>query len=477
MTPSLPPSGPTNAAGVRAWRIDVAVFVLALLSRLAFVFAAPAFGGDSLAYTAVAENIVLHACVSLSDPATGLCVPHWGGNQLPGYPAFIAATWLLTGHWIYAPLVGQAALYAVAAVSLVRAVRAYAESDRIALLAGLVAALSPTLVAWPRMLLTETLTAAAALWVFSLLLRSLHERRLRTVQLGVALAASFFLRYNLAFLAVPVAIVGFRLHPPAAAVRRGAMIAAIVMVPVIGWTARNVVVGLPPLPRVTTVEGVSVPPGIRSWMATWVRSQYDLPVSRWPLFTGDYAVIAAHAPARSTRERTAVVELARNGPPISAELDKEFAAVTAELRSRSPVEQFALVPLQRAVAMWLSPFPSLGWPAEVGGNVRGAVTAATQERRWADAAAALATAAPAVAQKLLIDGWRYATLALIAAVPLVARRRWSLPTVLALAFALATTLPFAASGAIETRYLVPVLAWLEVCVVVEWARPRANRPS
>lgn len=45
------------------------------------------------------------------------------GNQLPAYPALIAAAWAVAGHWSLAPLLAQALLFTAAAVFLVKAVR------------------------------------------------------------------------------------------------------------------------------------------------------------------------------------------------------------------------------------------------------------------------------------------------------------------------------------------------------------------
>ena len=72
------------------------VFAAASIPRLLLVQFFPWFEGDGTVYVAVARNILENACVSMSDPQSAACVPHWGGNQPPGYPAFIAVAWKLT---------------------------------------------------------------------------------------------------------------------------------------------------------------------------------------------------------------------------------------------------------------------------------------------------------------------------------------------------------------------------------------------
>ncbi|MBT5399653.1 hypothetical protein HOL24_03820, partial [bacterium] len=63
---------------------------MAIFTRLIFVFFFPDGGGDWDIYSTVAENILNGCGVSLSNPESGECVPHFGGNQLPGFPAFVA---------------------------------------------------------------------------------------------------------------------------------------------------------------------------------------------------------------------------------------------------------------------------------------------------------------------------------------------------------------------------------------------------
>ena len=82
-------------------KLDRAILIIAVVAvgaRLIFVFAAPEFGGDWDIYAVVAENILRGCGVSLSDPSAPACVPHFGGNHLPGFPAFVAMNWFVFGH-------------------------------------------------------------------------------------------------------------------------------------------------------------------------------------------------------------------------------------------------------------------------------------------------------------------------------------------------------------------------------------------
>ena len=65
------------------------VALVAIIPRILFLFFAPERAADSNIYETVAENILSGCGVSLSPVGSGECVPHFGGNQGPGYPAFI----------------------------------------------------------------------------------------------------------------------------------------------------------------------------------------------------------------------------------------------------------------------------------------------------------------------------------------------------------------------------------------------------
>ena len=202
-----------RGAGFRRMRYTIAAVVaLAFAVRAPLALVAPVVSPDGAASQIVAANILLHGCISLSDPAAGACVPHWRGNHPPGYPGFLALSWTLFGQGLTSPLLVQSAIFAMAAGWLVRATAIFSRSRLVGSAVGLVAALSPVQLAWARFVLPETLSLAAALWVLAELMLSLHQRRLRWAPLGLGLLAASFLRYDGILLCVPVAVCGFMVH-------------------------------------------------------------------------------------------------------------------------------------------------------------------------------------------------------------------------------------------------------------------------
>ena len=118
------------------------LFVLALALRAVVIsLGASGSDGDWPVYARVAHNMLAACGVSLS-ALGGPCVPHFGGNGLPGYPAFIAAVWGVSGRGKGAVLLAQAAVAALAvprlAYVMTRLTGRWAGAA-----CGLVAALSP----------------------------------------------------------------------------------------------------------------------------------------------------------------------------------------------------------------------------------------------------------------------------------------------------------------------------------------------
>lgn len=473
-------------SGRSAW---LAVVGLALVVRLAFVLLAPTKGGDWDVYERVALNILRGCGVSMSDPSGAACAPHFGGNQLPGYPAFVAAGYALGGHSQSALRVLQALLATAAIAYAIHAVRRYALDVRAALAAGLLLAVSLLTVAWPRFLVTEALAVATTTWVLAELILSLAERRLRVLPLAVALAVAIFIRLDAALLAAPVALVGFTIHRPAAAVRRGAILALLVALPLAAWTARNVAVGLPSLwpTSMTMPDNSRSPVGYVEWGRSWMTDEYQKPGWGYTVNRQAYDQIAIDARAYDTPEERARVEglLAelrlRTGKAFPKEIDDAFAAIAAERNARHPLRAWLGLPLRRAWSMWANPFSSYGWPTELASSTSdqarlalargglGGALAVALDNPWA----ALGKAATAVYKYALI-------LLFLAALLLAAMGRLSFArriVWIAAAYVVTRTAVYAWSAGLESRYMIEAVPFMEVAVALAavelWQRRRA----
>lgn len=454
----------------------ILIFSLALGSRFLVVIAGPWVQGDSFTYLTVAENIFRYGCVSLSLPESGECIPNWGGNQLPGYPLFIGAVWIVAGKSIGALLIAQSAIYAAAAAFAAHALVLLLPRCWISAVPGFVFALAPSTMGFARTVLTEELAAALALIVLGLLVRSLVRGRFHTWSIGIASVAAFFVRYDLALLIVPIAICGLHVSGARRAAFQGIVILMIVALPVAAWSVRNVAKGLDPLPPFGIgANGQPLARGPLDWMGTWVTSQRELATSVWPLAAGNFEAIRTpwdHEGA-STEIGRALTELRllAKGSEVPEALDARFSALAVAARGDLTL-RWGIAPLKRIARVWLDPLPSLGWPGDLSESDRISIRAAMSERGFVSGALGALSAYPAAASsKMWVNGWRYITLlaavAAVLGVLFVARLRpYRFLVLLAFSFVAVRSVAFSFTLLVETRYLSPAMPWLELVATI-----------
>jgi hypothetical protein len=118
---------------------------------------------------------------------------------------FLGALQALGLQSLYYVVLIQTAIFAIAATYALWAAYSWHKSLPTLLISGAILPLSPATIAWPRWVMTETLAGAAALWVFAEIFRSLALRRLRILQLSLALATATLVRWDQIWLLVPAA--------------------------------------------------------------------------------------------------------------------------------------------------------------------------------------------------------------------------------------------------------------------------------
>ena len=485
----MPPGIPLRSADSLGPTALVLIGALIAAPRFGLISLGIQFAGDSHTFALVAENILEHFCVSMSDPADGDCAPHWGGNQLPGYPTFVALVWWVAGKSLAAPLFAQTLITSTAGVYLVRSIVKAGYGRRAAWLVTAVIALSPSLVGWSRTFLTESLAIAVSLWVFAELLRSISDSRLRVWPLGIALAVGLFVRYDLLIQAIPIVVVAFAIHRPRIAVSYLAAVAVMTLLPYGAWTARSVVAGLPAIPPFgITPDGHVVAPGVLSWVGTWLDDQSLLPQTVWALVNRDYQSFSPPPPAfdehiGGARAREAVARLRLlQGHDVGADLDAEFAAIARAATAADPLGQWVVLPAKRAASLWGSPLPGLGWPSYLSETDRQNILQALSPPSVGGALSVLVRHPQVVFVKALVTGYRYAALLLVAALLVFSFRQegrsFRVVVWLSVFYALSRTALFSQTILIETRYLVEAMAWLDVALAIGLAHlwsARADR--
>ena len=335
------------------------LFLLAVALRAVVIsLGASGSDGDWPVYARVAHNMLSGCGVSLSTPGSA-CKPHFGGNGLPGYPAFIAAVWWIVGGGKGTVLVAQAIVAALAVPRLAYGMVRLAGPPA-GLACGLVAALSPLQAFMAREGLAETLTLGAANWLIGELALSLAERRLRVLPVAAALACAVFLRLDSLLFALPVAVAGFAIYGVTRAVRPGLAVAGLVCVPLALWSARNAVVGVglaPPARGWMLPDGTTGPLGYLDWLKQWVVTQDQRSAATF--FAGtDYRMIhvlpGPFFPARQAGEVDRLLGALRThvGQPFPADIDHAFTALADDARAGRGLGETLALRTSQAAGLW-----------------------------------------------------------------------------------------------------------------------------
>ena len=349
------------------------LFFIILFSRLIFIILFPTTGGDFEIYSTVAENILNGCGVSLSNPLNNDCIPHFGGNHGPGYPFFLSIIWYIFNHSDFAVRLIQTIIYAISCIWLLKSVYKLSHNKNLIKAIGIILALSPLLIAWPRYIQTETLSLSATIFLIAEIFMSISNKKIRIIPIGIALIFATWIRLDNVFLTVPVGITAIWIHGLKDGIIRGFLIACILSSSWGIWTASNIIVDLPSIYPSDMImpDGSRSPKGYLAWTKTWITHEYERPGALWGVNRKNYANI--NIPERaynSNQEKEKVQSLLNelilaNKQDFPIEIDDAFQKIADEKIYEDPIRYWLTYPAIRSLRIWTNPFSSFGWPNEM----------------------------------------------------------------------------------------------------------------
>ncbi len=335
----------------------------AVALRLFFVLKLPVIAGDSLYYGELAKNWLQQGILGIRE--AGGIVPSL--VRLPGYPAFLAAIWAVTGVEHYRAVLLAQVLFDVATCFLVADLaRRTLHSARAARVAFALAALCPFTANYVACALAETLAIFFAALALDLAVTALDSGLLRHwAACGAAVAAGILLRPDGGILLA--AIGGYAAVTTALHARRKvavlAVLGGVALAPLAPWAWRNwrdFHVFQPLAPRYANAPGQFVPMGFERWVKTWMVDYVSVAEFYW--VEGDENFDIGKLPARAfdseeERRRTEMLlDTYNNGPHvITADLDRQFGELAQERIWRHPARFYLALPALRIADMWLRP--------------------------------------------------------------------------------------------------------------------------
>jgi 4-amino-4-deoxy-L-arabinose transferase-like glycosyltransferase len=342
----------------------LAATVAAVLLRLFFVLKLRVIEGDSLVYGDIAKCLVKTHMYGI-EKAGG-----WEPTliRLPGYPAFLAFTFLIFGvdHYFGAMLFQL--VFDVLTCFLVADIARRIFSERAARTAFVLAAFCPFLMNYVATPLTECLEVFFTAAAFDCAVIALNSRLLRWWALcGAAIAAAILLRPDGGLLVGCIALPALLIAVIQPKRRRELMTAtvllgAVSLAPLVPWTIRNWRVFHVFQPLVTAHAndpGEFLPLGFERWCRTWAFDysaaiDVGFPVSGGPIDIGDVPDFAYVSEGQRQTVHSLFDQYNVNHD-MTPEIDSQFAVLAEQNIRLHPIRYYLLLPTARMLDMWFRP--------------------------------------------------------------------------------------------------------------------------
>lgn len=359
--------------------------------RLHFVLKYPANSGDTVLYEQIATNWLKHHVYAMD--VGGAVTPV--DLRMPGYPAFLAIVYALTGRteaaarmWV---MLAQIAVDLLVCLVIARLAELLASptggatsNRRVRMVALWLAVLCPFTANYTAVPLTEVFAVfwtglASCVLVLALrrvqqpdfLLKNSHMRLGSSVEYtalgaGLVAGAGTLFRPETPILLMAATLVFGGLFLFSGNIKRWiltnlamALGCLIILSP---WALRNgVTLGEVQFlaPKDSNLPDELVPKGFMAWEKTWLFRVRDCYLVPWRL--NEEAIFVDEIPARAfdspeEKQRVAtILEQYNNDLMLTPEEDTAFAQLARERIARHPLRTYLWLPLARAVTIWFTP--------------------------------------------------------------------------------------------------------------------------
>jgi 4-amino-4-deoxy-L-arabinose transferase-like glycosyltransferase len=346
----------------RWWFLSITI--AAVLLRLFFVLKLPVIAGDTLVYGDIAKCLINNHMFGTER------VSGWEPTliRLPGYPFFLAFTFLIFGQDHYFGATLFQLIFDVLTCFLVADIAWRIICERAARTAFILTAFCPFIISYVATPLTECLEIFFIAAAIDCAVIALDARRLRWWTLcGVACAGATLLRPDggliLGCIGLPIVLLAWREPTRRRELLISALLLSVVTLsPLVPWTVRNwrVFHVFQPLVTVHANDpGEYLPTGWERWFKTWLidySSTEDIGfhVPGEPIDVGDIPDRAY----TSQNQRALVhslIDQYNSNYQMTPEIDRQFGVMAEENIRIHPIRHYLLLPVARIFDMWFRP--------------------------------------------------------------------------------------------------------------------------
>jgi hypothetical protein len=353
----------------KLWKKLFLIVFMAFIFKIFLIVIFPGIGGDSISYKYVALNMLNNGCISLSNPDTSLCVPHWGGNQLPGYPAFLAVNYFFFGVNDLAPKISAAFIGSLALIYLFWSIQKHLGNDKTTLIVTAVLAFSPLCFAQSRFLLTEQLTISLVIILLAEIIILLSSQRVRLFKISLTFSLLFFVRYDSVALIPPLIFLLYIVSAEKKFVSNTIIFVVLITLPVVAISLRHLAVDLPIFPEPRFVhDGSKNPKGYVNWAKSWMYKSDHAETIMFPLAYKNHADIILPTDLIMDKgcyeiSQNLVSELQGfDGKVFPIHIDEAFETLADDYLCSKSLPEKTLLDFKRAFHMWGTATSSFGWP-------------------------------------------------------------------------------------------------------------------
>ena len=362
-----------------------------LCLRLYFVLKFPANSGDTVLYEQIATNWLKHHVFAMD--VGGAITPV--DLRMPGYPAFLALVYALTGRtgadarlWvmlaqIFADLLS--CIFVAGLGGLLALLNPVPGTARRVFVAALwLCALCPFTANYAAVPLTEVFAGfftalslgaiVGLIWnqcggrasLFKSEWQARHAESIFALLAGLFAGLGTLIRPE-----TPILLVACWMILAFLWIKRRQFLFGLQLIllsaigcalPLVPWAIRNAVT-LHELqilaPKNSNLPGELVPSGFMAWEKTWLFRMRDCYLVPWKLneeaiFVEDLPARAFDAPEEKARV-AAILEQYNNDLTLTPEEDAEFAQLARKRTSRHPLRTYLWLPAARAISIWFTP--------------------------------------------------------------------------------------------------------------------------